>query len=107
MESLNQQLLQKYIDALKDGKPIFSNMYMNAIYNLMSIKRDDRTDYPITAIREAVVNALVHRDYSIHTEGMPIQILLLNFIRNQSRNKLLRMNIPYKPKSPKQIYFSE
>lgn len=27
-------------------------------------------------IREAVLNALVHRDYSIHTEGMPIQILM-------------------------------
>ena len=40
--------------------------------------RDDRTDYPITAIREAVINALVHRDYSIHTEGMPIQILMFD-----------------------------
>lgn len=39
-------------------------------------KRKDRTDYPITAIREAILNALVHRDYSIHTEGMPIQIIM-------------------------------
>ena len=38
--------------------------------------REDRTDYPITAVREAIVNALVHRDYSIHTEGMPIQIIM-------------------------------
>ena len=161
VESLNQQLLEKYIDALKDGKPNFANMNTDAIYNLMSIKRneeitlsaamvfspypqayypqlriiavvvpgnemgdlgengerfldnqriegniadmldgairfvkknmrtktiinsvtgkrDDRTDYPITAIREAVINALVHRDYSIHTEGMPIQILMFD-----------------------------
>lgn len=28
------------------------------------------------AVREAVINALVHRDYSIHTEGMPIQIIM-------------------------------
>lgn len=36
-------------------------------------RRQDRTDYPVTAIREAILNApLVHRDYSIHTEGMPI-----------------------------------
>ena len=27
-------------------------------------------------IREAIVNALVHRDYSMHTEGMPIQLIL-------------------------------
>ena len=39
-------------------------------------KRKDRTDYPITAIRKAILNALVHRDYSIHTEGMPIQIIM-------------------------------
>ena len=37
-------------------------------------EREDRTEYPLTAVREAVINALVHRDYSIHTEGMPIQI---------------------------------
>lgn len=39
-------------------------------------KRYDRSDYPETAVREAVLNALVHRDYSIHTEGMPIQLLV-------------------------------
>ena len=38
--------------------------------------REDRTDYPVTAVREAIINALVHRDYSIHTEGMPIQIIM-------------------------------
>ena len=39
-------------------------------------KRSDRSDYPEAAVREAVLNALVHRDYSIHTEGMPIQLLV-------------------------------
>lgn len=39
-------------------------------------RRTDRTDYPITAVREAIINALVHRDYSIHTEGMPIQLIM-------------------------------
>lgn len=38
--------------------------------------RNDKTDYPMAAVREAVLNALIHRDYSIHTEGMPIQLLL-------------------------------
>lgn len=37
-------------------------------------ERKDKADYPITAVREVVLNALVHRDYSIHTEGMPIQL---------------------------------
>ena len=37
-------------------------------------ERVDRTEYPIEAIREAVLNALIHRDYSAYTEGTPIQI---------------------------------
>ena len=157
--SLNQELLNKYIELLKNGKPNLSGIKDEDIYELMSIKRnhkstlsavllfslypqayfpqlcitaivvpgkevgelgesgerfldnkriegtipqmleeaikfirknmrtktiihsdtgqrEDRTDYPITAIREAIINALVHRDYSIHTEGMPIQIVM-------------------------------
>ncbi|MDR0863013.1 MAG: putative DNA binding domain-containing protein [Oscillospiraceae bacterium] len=41
-------------------------------------KRSDKTEYPIMAIREAVLNALMHRDYSIHTEGTPVRILMFN-----------------------------
>ena len=52
------------------------NMRTKTIMNPQTGKREDRTDYPITAIREAILNALVHRDYSIHTEGMPIQLIM-------------------------------
>ena len=38
--------------------------------------RIDVPQYPMDAVREAVLNALVHRDYSFHTEGMPIQLIL-------------------------------
>ena len=159
LASLNQESLQKYINALKNGKPNLSTIEDENIYELMSIKRnnevtlsaamlfspypqayfpqlcitavvvpgkemgelgkagerfldnqriegnipdmlnaalkfvrknmrtktiinpesglrEDRPDYPTIAIREAIVNALVHRDYSIHTEGMPIQIIM-------------------------------
>ncbi len=37
-------------------------------------KRRDKTDYPVKSVREALLNALVHRDYSVHTEGMPVQL---------------------------------
>ncbi|MCI7146220.1 MAG: putative DNA binding domain-containing protein [Clostridiales bacterium] len=50
------------------------NMKKRTIINSETGKREDKTDYPITAVREAVLNALVHRDYSIHTEGMPITL---------------------------------
>ena len=52
------------------------NMRTKTIIDPATGKRIDHTDYPVEAVREAVLNALVHRDYSIHTEGMPIQLLL-------------------------------
>ncbi|WEV65837.1 ATP-binding protein [Bifidobacterium sp. ESL0764] len=37
-------------------------------------RRVDRPQYPLDAVRELILNALIHRDYSIHTQGMPIQL---------------------------------
>ena len=41
-------------------------------------RRQDKYEYPITAVREAILNALVHRDYSIHTENTPIRLEMYN-----------------------------
>ena len=59
-------------------KFVTKNMRFKTIINPQTGKREDRSDYPIPAIREAILNALVHRDYSIHTEGMPIQIIMFD-----------------------------
>ncbi len=52
------------------------NIRIKTIIDSETGKRADREEYPLTAVREAILNALIHRDYSIHTEGMPIQLLL-------------------------------
>lgn len=52
------------------------NMRIKTIIDPLTGRREDRMDYPMTAVREAIVNALVHRDYSMHTEGMPIRLIL-------------------------------
>ena len=52
------------------------NMRTKTVIRTDTGAREDRTDYPLVAVREAILNALVHRDYSIHTEGMPIRLLM-------------------------------
>lgn len=50
------------------------NMRSRTIIDPNTGERMDKSEYPIEAIREAVLNALIHRDYSHYTEGTPIQI---------------------------------
>lgn len=40
--------------------------------------RNDKSEYPTKAVRELVLNALIHRDYSIHTDSSPIRIMIFN-----------------------------
>lgn len=40
--------------------------------------RADRYEYPIKAVRELILNALIHRDYSMHTEASPIRIIIFS-----------------------------
>ena len=51
------------------------NMRVKTIVNDEG-KRADKDEYPLTAVRETILNALMHRDYSIHTEGTPVRILM-------------------------------
>lgn len=75
---LDNQRIEGNIPDMLSGALQFvkRNMRTKTIINEKTGQREDRTDYPVTAIREAVINALVYRDYSIHTEGMPIQLIM-------------------------------
>lgn len=76
----DNQRIEGNISEMLDGAIHFvnRNMRTRTIINPDTGKREDRTDYPIPAIREAILNALVHRDYSVHTEGMPIQLIMFS-----------------------------
>jgi ATP-dependent DNA helicase RecG len=52
------------------------NMKTRTIIDKQTGARKDVDEYPIAAIREAILNAVVHRDYSIYTEGTPVQLVL-------------------------------
>lgn len=51
----------------------------NATYiNPQTGKRADKTEYPVIAVRELILNALIHRDYSKHTDSTPITIKMFS-----------------------------
>ncbi len=41
-------------------------------------QRKDKTEYPTIAIRELLMNALIHRDYSPLTRGIPISVAIFD-----------------------------
>ena len=49
---------------------LVSNMRRGS--RLVGWKREDQIEYPLEAVREAVVNAVAHRDYGIQGEGIRI-----------------------------------
>lgn len=52
------------------------NMKTRTVIDKNTGTRRDFDEYPIAAIREAILNAVIHRDYSIFTEGTPVQIIM-------------------------------
>ena len=61
-----------------DGALAFvrTNMKTGTRINPDTGERVDYPQYPLSAVRETVLNALLHRDYSIHTQDMPIQLFM-------------------------------
>lgn len=73
---LDNKRIEGTISAMVDVAMQFClrNMKVRTIIDPATGKRQDRTEYPPDAIREAILNALIHRDYSFYTEGTPVQI---------------------------------
>ena len=75
---IDNKRIEGTIDSMVDEAVAFCrrNMKTRTIIDPDTGTRSDRTEYPVEAIREAILNALIHRDYSIYTEGTPVQMNL-------------------------------
>ncbi len=54
------------------------NLRMATSIDPQTGSRVDEFDLPVEAVREVILNALIHRDYSVYTEGMPVSIELFS-----------------------------
>lgn len=70
---LDNKKIEGTIPQMLDGAMSFvqRNMRVKTILNANG-KREDKAEYPMKAVREILLNALIHRDYSMHTENSPI-----------------------------------
>lgn len=69
---LDRKIIRGTIQELIDGVELFLNKYIQVEGKIEGWKRVDYPEYPVRALREAVVNAVIHRDYS--REGESIRI---------------------------------
>lgn len=73
---LDNKRIEGTIPAMVNGALSFCkhNMKTRTVIDPKTGRRTDRTEYPLDALREAILNALIHRDYSIYSEGTPVQL---------------------------------
>jgi ATP-dependent DNA helicase RecG len=64
------------IPEMLDGVLAAARRNMRAAAVIRGTGREDRYDYPVDVIRELVVNALLHRDYSPGARGTQVQVEL-------------------------------
>lgn len=77
---IDNERIEGTLPQMLDGAMAFveRNTPVATIIDPMTGKRKDRPLYPPVAVRELVLNALIHRDYSFHTETTPICLRLFH-----------------------------
>lgn len=68
----DRRILQGTITQQVDQAEAFFKQYIPVPARMEGFHRIDEPDYPLEALREAVVNAVVHRDYSLQGEAVRI-----------------------------------
>lgn len=69
---LDRKIIRGTVQKLIDETEIFLKKYIMVSGKIVGWKRVDTPEYPIEALREAVVNAVVHRDYSRDGESIRV-----------------------------------
>ena len=70
-EFVRQDISGTLVEQIRQAEAfVFSNMRREMKIN--GLAREDSTEYPLAVVREAIVNAVCHRDYSIRGEGIRV-----------------------------------
>lgn len=69
---LDRKIITGTTQELIDEAEVFLNKHMTVGAKIEGWKRIDLPDYPIEALREAIVNAVIHRDYSRRGESIRV-----------------------------------
>jgi ATP-dependent DNA helicase RecG len=70
-EFVRQDISGTLADQIRQAEAfVFANMRRDVKIN--GLARQDSTEYPLAVVREAIVNAVCHRDYSIRGEGIRV-----------------------------------
>ncbi len=72
----NQQLTGSIPDMLEAAESFVMRSIRKKTVVTPEGKRHDAYEYPMKAVREAILNALIHRDYSPYTEDSPVRIAI-------------------------------
>jgi ATP-dependent DNA helicase RecG len=68
-EFVRQDISGTLVEQIRQAEAfVFSNMRREMRIN--GLAREDSAEYPLAVVREAIVNAVCHRDYSIRGEGI-------------------------------------
>ncbi len=74
-EFVRQDLGGTLADQIRQAEA-FVTTNMRRGMKIRGMQREETTEYPLAVVREAMVNAIAHRDYSIRGEG--IRVLMFN-----------------------------